>query len=198
MNAWTFAGAYDVDSVIVPGTKVRMIGYGQALGYADWALKQTQDRGSGRVAWLMEKDTLTRGVMVNHQRRGYPAGEALQLALVECKADWREKDAHVPPPPKREWPGSPGGKGARDDKRRRTEDNTGRARMEASPKGKSKGEEKVLTVSTFPGGSKACKPWNDGRKCENRSCRDEHSCDRLLKSTNKACRGRHPRVSCRG
>jgi hypothetical protein len=212
MNTWAFAGSWDVDSMATPGTKTRMVSYTQASHYADWALKQCQERGGGRVSWLIEKDTLTRGIAVNHMRRGWPAGEALQLALTETKSDWREKDATNAPPIKRErdWPASPTGKGGRDKdddtKRRRTNDSSpGSRRMEGSPGGKSKGKgkstnffgEQVMTVSTFPGGSKACKPFNDARGCSNKSCKDEHSCDRLIKATGKACRGRHPRSACR-
>ncbi len=90
-NAWAFVGSYEVDSATTPPVKLRMMPLTAAMGYADYALRMTQERGGGKVSWFLEKDTLTRGKMVQHQRRGLSAGEALFKALTETSADWREK-----------------------------------------------------------------------------------------------------------
>ena len=49
------------------------------------------------------------------------------------------------------------------------------------------------TVSQIKGGQRFCKPWNDGRGCQQDKCPNIHKCDMKL-STGKPCFAGHTRL----
>ena len=83
-NAYSYAGNYQVDSSLKPGTRVLMAPLAINMKYADDALRlATQASGINRIGWLKANDIATMSAMVQHMRRGYPLGEALQQAYVD-------------------------------------------------------------------------------------------------------------------
>ena len=94
MGAWGQAGNYLVDSVLKPGTKVKMMPLSEALDYADRFLQVVLSSSipeEEQLAWGEQKDRLTRSIMASLVREDggkYPASEALVLALARTATDW--------------------------------------------------------------------------------------------------------------
>jgi hypothetical protein len=89
--AWGQAGNYMVDSKKNPGTQVLMMPWADALNYADRFLQVAMSSGLHQrevLHWAQTKDRLTRSMMAGHVRERWPAGEALEKALVDTASDW--------------------------------------------------------------------------------------------------------------
>ena len=157
-----------------------------ALDYADFCLRMATEHRQN-VQWLEDKDVLCRGKMIGFMRRGWPAGEALQEALRDCKDEFRERrisapDRHKSRSPRRVDKAGDGGKGS---------PGKGGSKQLQSGSG-------LRTATTLPGGKSICKPWNDDRGCKG-SCSKAHSCDRILAKTGKVCGATsHSRANCKG
>jgi hypothetical protein len=192
-NAWALSGNYRVQSKKQPPTQITMMTLQQALDYCDYALRCSVEQGNSSLKWLEDRDTATRKRMVMHMRRGWPASEALQEAIVESKLDWEPPQLmhHRPQgddseqPPKRPRKAQEGGQPAKQD-----------SGSQRSAKGG--GKPAVRTATTLSGGLRLCKPFNDDRGCtaHEKDCptKSKHLCDRILDS-GRICAKPHPRCS---
>ena len=90
--AYAVAGHEQVESQVTVKTKVRNCPLDVNLDYADAALRDCMSLrlpGRSALAWLRSRDTLTRGVMVQLLRQGWPQGEALTRARREEDVAWK-------------------------------------------------------------------------------------------------------------
>ena len=165
-HAMAWAGNYQVD---YEGSKHWMMDLSTALSYADGALRDCMDYGSGSLIWISRSDVLTRGKMASYVRRGYPASVALKQAWKDCHLEWR---APIAVPAVRT--GSPAG--ASPAKRKLADPPA------AEPPRRRLKTDAHQTISMVKGGRRICKMWNDGRGCSNGSCADLHGCDVKLPS----------------
>ena len=98
-NAYAYAGTEEVDSVVkVGGPKVVFCPFAQQVDYADMALRLTSELAVGQAAalqWMRARDTATRAGMVMLIRKGYPQGEALELAIKDNKIQWENGPKNV-------------------------------------------------------------------------------------------------------
>lgn len=180
-NAWAWAGQFEAKDV--DGQRKLFITLGDALNYADFALRSTAEVGQGSLQWLSRNDMLTRSKMASLIRRGYTGGSALKEALHQTHLEWRSpalqhsgsaaKPGRSAPVPEPEH--SPPPKRPRQIK-----------------------TDQVQTVSMVKGGKRICKQWNDNRGC--RGCKDLHQCDVRLPN-GQACgatshnRMNHPKAA---
>ena len=167
-----------------------MMPFDTAVAYAQFCLRMALTYGNSSVHWLRQRDEATRSRMASGIRRGFPACEALERALEETHQDWRSRSMNslpedVPLQDARAaaLADSPGGgrpkrirEGGRGDDERRAAKETS-PKKRAKPASSSGGSQSVPTVSMIRGGLKLCKPYNDNRGCNNRSCKDVHECD---------------------
>ena len=89
--AMSMAGNYTVDSKKFPGTKVLMMPFAMALDYADRAIRVVlacRIHPKEAMAWLIKRDQITRTAMAGLIRKHWPAGEALDQAIVDTQSDW--------------------------------------------------------------------------------------------------------------
>ena len=149
-----------------------------ALGYADKAFRDTMDYGKGSLLWLQRNDVLTRGKMATLVRRGWPAGLALGEAVREAHLEWRSPSIQ----PGVEQPATPPTKRPLEDP------------PEVEPKRRQLKGDGHKTVSQVKGGQKLCKPFNDGRGCQNAKCPNLHACDVRLDSGAACLSRRHNRL----
>ena len=73
VHAWAWAGNFLVSTGSGPEDTILFMTLSCALHYADRALKDTMEFGSGSLLWLQRNDLLTRGKMATYVRRGQPA-----------------------------------------------------------------------------------------------------------------------------
>ena len=178
-HCWAWSGNYFVQ---YNGENILMCDLSSALSYADRAFRDCMEYGHGSLKWLERNDTLTRGRMAMYVRRGWPASVSLIEALRECHLEWRSpavlpqpsspepKPRSTRPDPPSEPVGGP----------------VKRARALKSDAHK--------TVSMIKGGSKLCKPYNDGRGCRDSSCTSLHQCDVKLPSGAPCLSKKHTRL----
>lgn len=165
--------------VTYDGNVMLMMELSAALGYSDKALRDTMEFGSGSLLWLQKNDILTRGKMATLVRRGWPAGVALAEAVRETHLEWRSPSIQ----PALEPPSTPPTKRPREDP------------PELEPKRRQLKGDGHKTVSQIKGGQKICKPFNDGRGCQNSKCPNLHACDVRLDSGSACLSRRHNRLN---
>ena len=179
-HCWAWSGNYFVQ---YNGENILMCDLSSALSYADRAFRDCMEYGHGSLKWLERNDTLTRGRMAMYVRRGWPASVSLIEALRECHLEWRSpavlpQPSSPEPKPRSTRPDPPsepvGGPPVK------------RARALKSDAHK--------TVSMIKGGSKLCKPYNDGRGCRDSSCTSLHQCDVKLPSGAPCLSKKHTRL----
>lgn len=160
-HAWAWAGNFTVSMGPAPTDQILFMDLSNALHYADRALRDTMEFGSGSLLWMQRNDLLTRGKMATFIRRGQPAQWALDQALRETHLEWRSPAVQ----PLSEVPEVKGTK-------RPAEDEGGVGQRKRQVKG-----DAYKTVSQIKGGQRLCKPWNDGRGCKDPNCSALHKCD---------------------
>ena len=153
----------------------------QALAYADHALQSTMEYGHGSLLWLEKCDTLTRSKMASLVRRGYTGGSALAEALRQTHLEWRSPALQ----PTMLEAASPNAK--------RKAAEMASAEEKVQPSRRQIKSDKWPTVSQIKGGQRFCKPWNDGRGCQQAKCPNIHKCDVKLPS-GKPCSASHTRL----
>ena len=154
--------------------------YNDGMAYADSSLKSSMQFGGGfpgNLRWLESRDTKTRMKMMELQRQGWPAGEALNEALIVCREDWQSMARVVPSFQALEGPSSMGAEGpgggrptVRPRSRSRERKGKGKGKKGDRPQG---GNGDSRPASTLPGGKNLCSLWNAG-KCE----KDHTKCPR--------------------
>ena len=130
------------------GQRKIFITLGDALNYADFAIRSTAEVGQGSLQWLSKNDMLTRSKMASLIRRGYTGGSALKEALHQTHLEWRS--------PALQHSGSAARSGR----------STPVPEPEQGPPLKRPRQVKtdqVQTVSMVKGGKRICKQWNDNR-----------------------------------
>lgn len=145
-NAWAWAGQFEAKDV--DGQRKIFITLGDALNYADFAIRSTAEVGQGSLQWLSKNDMLTRSKMASLIRRGYTGGSALKEALHQTHLEWRS--------PALQHSGSAARSGR----------STPVPEPEQGPPPKRPRQVKtdqVQTVSMVKGGKRICKQWNDNR-----------------------------------
>ena len=88
--AMAAAGSHEVDSKLVPGTKVIYAPLDINVGYAEEAYMKAMGKTNSQE-WLKNKDEKTRRTMVRYMKEGYSQGEALTAALKKLELSW-DKD----------------------------------------------------------------------------------------------------------
>eukprot|EP00435_Cladocopium_sp_Y103_P025477 s1719_g6.t1 len=145
MNAWGWAGLFEAKDY--DGQRKTFLSWGEALQYADFALRSTAEIGQGSLQWMSRNDLLTRSKMASLIRRGYTGGSALEEALKQTHIEWRSpalqssgslKTGRSAPPPGPDVAPVP-------KRPRQIKSDT------------------IQTVSMVKGGKRLCKSWNDNR-----------------------------------
>ena len=186
-----YACNYEVESKADPKVKVIMAPLDINVQYADEALRVASAwtcRPDVALEELRSRDVATRSTMVTYVRQGYSQGEALKLAIVEHRVDWKT---------------SPSGRTIRDDpedgqeahedepprKRRKAGKKVGAFGKNFGKQGQSSGSGKGGKTAQHFQGRAICKSWNDNRGCKDKKCSKAHVCDALDKN-GKPCLSR--------
>ena len=85
---YCYCGTHRVSSRKISGVEVIFFPYGTGINYCDRIMHKvlTIDMPEReKLAWLRKRDEATRGEMVQLVNDGWPAGEALEEAMVEGK-----------------------------------------------------------------------------------------------------------------
>ena len=189
MTGYAIIGLYEVDSKLSPGKKVVWAPWPQTLAYHDMvSQKAFKISGQGHVATLAQllaADRAHRTYVLDLVRnQGYPLGEALHVARMECAHEWAffaEVASDSGPSakaPRVSGPGNAASAAAANTKAKGFRTREERLAHGLSAKG---------TVEKSSKGRKFCKHWNDSRGC-NKVCPDDHvhACD-VEVSPGKAC-----------
>ena len=73
-----------------PSKQVWFFDFNHGMSYADRALRQAMQFGGGfpnNLHWMENRDLKTRTKMMEVQRQGWPAGEALEEAMRDCREE---------------------------------------------------------------------------------------------------------------
>lgn len=156
---------------------VLMMDLSTALHYADTSLRDCMEFGGGSLVWYQRNDLLTRAKMATYVRRGWPASAALTEALRESHLEWRSPSVQPLLEPQ-ETKGT-----------KRPAESPPLERRARAVKG-----DGFRTVSQIKGGKRLCKPWNDGRGCQDKNCQALHVCDVRLDSGQACMHKKHTRL----
>jgi hypothetical protein len=186
-QTWAFVGNYKVKSSKQSMDDTLYCPLGISLLYADHLLRKTanprSDGNSNGLAWMQDRDELTRGRILMLAREGVPMGEAIEAATQDTKVEWAMNNATT--------------RATEVNSKKRDATvikNTGQpTRPEKRQEGQSKGGKeqprKVETATFLQGGEPICKKRNDDRGCTKREqdCPDKraHRCDAIVNG--KAC-----------
>jgi hypothetical protein len=173
-HGWAWAGNYMVK---YNDADVLMMDLSTALHYADTSLRDCMEFGGGSLVWYQRNDLLTRAKMATYVRWGWPASAALTEALRESHLEWRSPAVQ----PLLE-PQEPKGT-------KRPAESPPLDRRARAVKG-----DVFRTVSQIKGGKRLCKPWNDGRGCQDKNCQALHVCDVRLDSGQACMHKKHTRL----
>lgn len=177
-HAWAWAGNFLVPTGSTANDQVLFMDLSSAMHYADRALRDTMEFGSGSLLWLQRNDLLTRGKMATFIRRGQPAQWALEQALRETHLEWRSPAVQpLAEPTEAKLPKRP------------ADDDSGAGQRKRQVKG-----DTFQTVSQVKGGQRLCKPWNDGRGCKDAHCKALHKCDVKLSTGGPCLSTKHTRL----
>ena len=189
MTGYAVIGLHGVDSKLSPGKKVLWAPWPQTLAYHDMvSQKAFKISGQGHVATLTQllgADRAHRTYVLDLVRnQGYPLGEALHVARMECAHEWAffaesaSENGPLPKAPRVSGPGNAAPAAATNTKTQGFRTREERLAHGFSAKG---------TVEKSAKGRKFCKHWNDSRGC-NKVCPDDyvHACD-VEVSPGKAC-----------
>ena len=197
-NVWGKVGCHEVVSKLSPPKQVLFFDYNHGLLYADRALRQAMQFGGGyphNLQWLESRDLKTRTKMMELQRLGFPAGEALAEAMKDCREDWQSSGRLAPAFQASEVPASMGSEGPKTSDR----SHSSRARSRSAQcrgNGSQPGRGAVSSgyCTTAPGGKKFCRAFQQG-KCSKdpNKCPDKclHRCN-VKMDNGKACMAKHP------
>lgn len=187
--AYAYAGIDEVDSHVTKGSKVVAAPLDVNLDYADYGLRVATSPGipfHRALAWLEDRDTKTRAVMVSLMRQGWPQGEALIEARKETAHEWHD----VPRMREREEAYSFAQRSTQSRKRKagyaqgnqgsQNGGNGGRGGKGKGKGGRGKGGNRGAPQSS---GRKLCQAFQQG-SCgfglAGRGCRDIHQCAKVL------------------
>jgi hypothetical protein len=186
-QTWAFVGNYKVKSSKPGMDDILYCPLGTSLLYADYLLRKTanprSDGSSNGLAWMQDRDELTRGRILMLAREGVPMGEAIEAAIQETKVEWAMNNAttratEINPKKRDATVIKSTGQPARPEKRQK-----------GQGKGGSEHPKKVETATCLHGGKQICKKRNDDRGCtkQEQDCPDKraHRCDALVNG--KAC-----------
>jgi hypothetical protein len=141
------------------------------------------DGSSNGLAWMQDRDELTRGRILMLAREGVPVGEAIEAAIQDTKVEWAMSNSTT--------------RGIEGQQKRKSSSGSERdeqpprqnKRQKQQERNSQEQSKKVSTATCLPGGKALYKKRNDDRGCTKREqdCPDKraHKCDALVNG--KAC-----------
>ena len=190
---WGKVGCHKVTSKNDPTKQVWFFDFNQGMSYADRALRQAMQFGGGfpqNLNWMEDRDVKTRTKMMEVQRQGWPAGEALEEAMRDCREDWQSQSRALVLFQASDVPASLGAEGPQFGGSRKRSRSRGQSRSGGQSSSNAGGHQ---YVSTAKGGKKFCRKFQDGRCVKDPSkCPDKglHRCNIRMPDA-KPCMGKH-------